>query len=130
MRACLTDMTGMRIVDLSHVQHIYVAVGRTDMRCGIDKLASIVQGKFQLDPCANAVFLFGGRRNDRFKALYWDEDGFLLLYKRLEQGRFQWPKDTEQLREITLPQFTWLMDGLSVDQPKAHKPLKGGMLFV
>ena len=100
------------------------------MRCGIDKLASIVQGKFQLDPCANAIFLFGGRRNDRVKALYWDEDGFLLLYKRLESGKFQWPKDTAQLRELSLSQFTWLMDGLSVDQPKAHKPLTGGMLFV
>ena len=53
-----------------------------------------------------------------------------MLYKRLERGKFQWPKDTEQLREITLPQFAWLMDGLCVDQPKAHKPLKGGILFV
>ena len=129
MRACLTDMTGMRIVDLSHVQHIYVAVGRTDMRCGIDKLASIVQGKFQLDPCANAIFLFGGRRNDRFKALYWDSDGFILLYKRLERGRYQWPRSQEEVLSLSPQEFRWLLEGLNIHQPKAHKPVKDIVYF-
>ena len=74
--------------DAAGIQHVYIACGYTDLRLGIDGLVSIVQTNFQLDPFANALFLFCGRRADRFKALYWDSDGFILLYKRLERGRF------------------------------------------
>ena len=58
-----------------HPQKIYIATGYTDLRCGIDGLAGIVQGEFQLDPFGDALFLFCGRRNDRIKALYWDTNG-------------------------------------------------------
>lgn len=46
----------------------------------------MVQQQFELDPFTNALFLFCGRRRDRIKGLYWEKDGFILLYKRLEQG--------------------------------------------
>ena len=65
---------------------IYIACGYTDLRRGIDGLASIVQSQFQLDPFQKMLFLFCGRRQDRIKGLYWEGDGFLLLYKRLENG--------------------------------------------
>jgi transposase len=55
------------------------------------------------------------------KALLWEGDGFLLLYKRLEGGVFQWPRTTEEVREITPQQFRWLIEGLSVDQKKVIK---------
>lgn len=74
--------------DISRAEHIYIACGHTDMRKSIDGLASIVQNNFQLDPFSNALFLFCGRRRNRLKALYWEGDGFVLLYKRLENGRF------------------------------------------
>ena len=48
-------------------------------------------------------------------------DGFVLLYKRLEKGSFQWPKSEDDVRNITQQQLRWLMEGLSIDQPKAHK---------
>ena len=66
---------------------IYIACGYTDLRRGIDGLASIVQSQFQLDPFQKMLFLFCGRRQDRIKGLYWEGDGFLLLYKRLENVR-------------------------------------------
>ena len=62
------------------------ACGYTDLRRGIDGLASIIEQQFKLDPCSDTLFLFCGRRTDRIKALYWEGDGFLLLYKRLEKG--------------------------------------------
>ena len=68
----------------------YIVCGYTDLRRGIDGLAGIVQQNFKLDVCSGAVFLFCGRRYDRIKALLWEGDGFLLLYKRLDNGRFQW----------------------------------------
>ena len=104
---------------------VYIATGYTDLRRGIDGLAAIVQGQFQLDPFANVLFLFCGRRRDRIKGLLWESNGFLLLYKRLESGTFQWPRTGEEARQLTAQQYRWLMEGLSIEQPKAHKPVTG-----
>ena len=60
---------------------IYAATGYTDLRKGIDGLAGLVQEQFQLDVFEDTLFLFCGRRNDRIKGLYWDTNGFLLMYK-------------------------------------------------
>ncbi len=67
---------------------MYIAYGYTDLRRGIDGLAAIVQQEFSLDPFTNTLFLFCGRRWDRIKALYWEGNSFILLYKRLESGSF------------------------------------------
>lgn len=74
--------------DISQADNIYLACGYTDMRKAIDGLAAIVQQNFNMDPFCNNLFLFCGRRCDRLKALYWEGDGFVLLYKRLENGKF------------------------------------------
>lgn len=107
--------------DISRAERIYIACGRTDMRKSIDGLAAIVQQNFKLDAFSNSLFLFCGRRSDRMKLLYWEGDGFVLLYKRLESGRFQWPKSEEDVRKISAQEFRWLLEGLSIDQPKAVK---------
>ena len=111
--------------DFTGADRVYLACGYTDLRQGIDGLASIVQAQFQLDPFTNTLFLFCGRRKDRIKALYWEGDGFVLLYKRLEAGTFQWPRNGAEARELTWQQYRWLMEGLSIEQPKAHRPVKG-----
>ena len=104
---------------------VYIACGYTALRRGIDGLASLVQQQFNLDSFTNTLFLFCGRRRNRIKALYWEGNGFVLLYKRLESGSFQWPRKGSEARALTLQQYRWLMEGLSVDQPKAHKPVSG-----
>ena len=104
---------------------VYLACGYTDLRRGIDGLAGLVQTQFRLDPFQNALFLFCGRRKDRIKGLYWEGDGFVLLYKRLESRSFQWPRNGEKARQLTPQQYRWLMEGLQIDQPKAHRPVSG-----
>lgn len=104
---------------------IYLACGYTDLRLGIDGLAALVEQQFELNPFEHALFLFCGRRTDRIRALYWEGDGFLLLYKRLEAGKFQWPRNGQEVQELTMQQYRWLMEGLQIDQPKAHRPLYG-----
>ena len=68
------------LTDFAGADRVYIACGYTDLRCGIDGLASIVQQQFNLDPFTNTLFLFCGRRRDRIKALYWEGNGFVLLY--------------------------------------------------
>lgn len=99
----------------------FIVCGYTDLRRGIDGLAGIVQQNFGLDPCSGSLFLFCGKRCDRIKALLWEDDGFLLLYKRLENGAFQWPRNKAEAKMITNEQYVWLMQGLSIEQPKAIK---------
>ena len=111
--------------NFKETDRVYIACGYTDLRQGIDGLAALVQQQFHLDPFSNTLFLFCGRRRDRLKALYWEGNGFLLLYKRLESGSFQWPRKESEARALTPQQYRWLMEGLSVDQPKAHKAVSG-----
>ena len=111
--------------DFTGADKVYIACGYTDLRSGIDGLASLVQTQFELDPFTNTLFLFCGRRRDRIKALYWEGNGFVLLYKRLESGSFQWPRSEAEARELTSQQYRWLMEGLQIDQPKAHKAVTG-----
>ena len=63
------------------------------MRKSFDGLMSVIRDTYQLDPYANAVYLFCGRKHNTLKALYFDKTGFVLMQKRLDQGRFQWPQD-------------------------------------
>lgn len=110
--------------DISKVEKIYIATGYTDMRRSIDGLAAIVQQNFKLDPFSHSLFLFCGTSTTRIKALYWEGDGFLLLYKRLENGNFKWPRNEQEARLLSDQQFRWLMEGLSIEQPKAVKKSK------
>lgn len=71
------------LTELLVKQTVYIVTGYTDMRRGIDGLCRIVEGKLKCDPYSADVFLFCGRNSTKMKALVWDGDGFLLLYKRL-----------------------------------------------
>jgi transposase len=113
------------LTDGIQTEHIWVACGYTDMRKSIDGLAACVQQNFKLDPFSSSLFLFCGHRSDRIKALWWEGNGFVLLYKRLETGKFQWPRDAKEVRDITPQQLRWLMEGLSINQPKAHRAANG-----
>ena len=86
------------MIDLSRVEKYYVACGYTDMRRGIDGLAAIVSQQFGAPLCEDSLFLFCGQRTDRIKVLYFSGDGYVLLYKRLNNGAFQWPRSEQELR--------------------------------
>ena len=107
------------MIDLSRVRKYYVACGYTDLRRGIDGLAAIVCQQYGRELREDSIFLFCGRRTDRIKALYYTGDGYVLLYKRLSNGAFQWPRSTQELRQLDVRSFRWLMEGLKIDQPKA-----------
>ena len=110
--------------DFTGADKVYLACGYTDLRLGIDGLAALVKQRFSLDPLENCLFLFCGRRPDRIKALLYEGDGFLLLYKRLSDGKFRWPRNEAEVKAITMQQYRWLMDGLAIEQKTVIKQTK------
>ena len=103
-------------------QNIYIVCGYTDLRSGIDKLASIIEQQAGRSPFVpDTLYLFCGRKTDRIKGLVWEKDGFLLLYKRLEQGKFQWPRSVSEVQALTPQQFRWLMEGLTIAPSRTVK---------
>lgn len=94
---------------------VYIATGYTDLRRGMEGLAAIIRFQFELDPYdKNTLFLFCGKRSDRIKGLLWEGDGFLLLYKRLDNGAFNWPRNEASAMQITSEQYRMLMKGLEI----------------
>ena len=97
--------------------------GYTDLRRGIDGLASIIKFNFQLDPYEKDIlFLFCGRRSDRIKGLVWEGDGFLLLYKRLELGGFSWPRTKEE----ALEDHTGTIPGVDAGAGRSSPDIRSG----
>ena len=101
---------------------VYLATGFTDLRRGMEGLAAIIRFQFELDPYdKDTLFLFCGKRSDRIKGLLWEGDGFLLLYKRLDNGAFSWPRTETAAMEITPEQYRMLMKGFAV---VARRPIE------
>ncbi|MBR0391416.1 MAG: IS66 family insertion sequence element accessory protein TnpB [Oscillospiraceae bacterium] len=115
--------------DYSRVQNYYIACGYTDMRRQIDGLVALVELQYKQKVNETSLYLFCGNKSDRIKALYWDGTGYVLLYKRLAEKRFQWPRNKEELKLLTAQEFRWLMEGLSIIQTKAFENGKPGSVF-
>jgi transposase len=82
---------------------VWLAGGVTDMRKGFDSLAAQAQTVLGQDPFSGHVFCFRGRRGDLVKLLWWDGDGLCLFAKRLERGRFVWPRAEEGVVVLSRP---------------------------
>lgn len=105
---------------------VYLSCGYADMRKSINGLATIVQGSFQLDLFAGALFVFCNKDKNKIKVLHWDKDGFALYYKRRERGRFCWPSinDQDKTVNVTAGDLNRLLDGLVMEQFIPHKSFK------
>lgn len=103
--------------------HIWVAAGITDLRRGFTGLSAIAQTVLEQNPFAGHVFVFRGRRGDLIKLLWWDGDGLCLFAKRLERGRFVWPKAESGAISLTRAQLSMLLEGIDWRRPaRTWKP--------
>jgi len=103
---------------------VYLHREPVDFRVGINGLAARVEGEMALSPLSGALFLFGNKHRDKVKILYWDETGFALWQKRLEEARFVWPKRlTEAVVSLTADQLQWLLAGYDITALTPHKSL-------
>ena len=95
---------------------VIIKCGKTDLRRGPTGLAALVKLSYDLDPLEEGtLFLFCGTRKDRIKGIIYDEDGWCCITKRLTDGKYQWPRNTDEARDITGERFRRLMDGFMID---------------
>lgn len=106
---------------------VWLVAGVTDMRRGFDGLSAQVQSVLCENPFCGHLFVFRGRRGDRIKVLWWDGQGLCLFYKRLEEGRFVWPRAEQGKIHLTPAQLSMLLEGIDWRMPKRSKtPEKAG----
>ena len=98
------------------IWRVVLKTGRTDLRRGIDGLKAVISLN-GMDPLEKGtLFLFCGRRNDRIRGLTFEGDGYLMITKRLSgQNRFQWPRNEEDMKNITMEQYRNLMEGFTIE---------------
>lgn len=97
---------------------VWLAVGHTDMRRGMNGLALQVQQALQRDPHAGDLYVFRGRRGDLVKILWHDGLGMSLYAKRLEGGRFIWPSPAHGAVSISAAQLSYMLEGIDWRNPQ------------
>jgi transposase len=103
---------------------IYLAAVPVDLRLGFDGLAGATRTLIRADPLSGHVFCFLNRRRDRAKLLVWSPSGFWLLFKRLERGRFQWPKappEGSRHVELSSTELALMLEGIDLGNAR-HRP--------
>ena len=109
---------------LSEISTIYIAYGATDFRKQIPALCADVKSKFNLNPYKNVAFIFCNKKRTSIKVLCYDKNGFMLAQKTLldvQKMKFQWPKNSNELKNISKKQLDWLLSGLKIEQEKSFK---------
>lgn len=101
------------------ISKFVVVCGYTDLRKSVDGLSQLVEGTYNTSPFEEGtLFLFCGRRGDRIKALLWEGNGFLMLYKRYENGSLSWPRTPKEAVNISKHEYRLLLQGLNPVRPK------------
>jgi transposase len=96
---------------------IYFATALVDMRNGVDGLRTMVEQVLKRSPNEGHLFVFVGKRRDMLKILFWDKNGYVIYFKRLERGRFQLPViDGKRVKiEMEVAQLAMLLDGIDLN---------------
>lgn len=107
------------------VQAIHIYLQPVDFRKNIDGLAAIVELELEQNPFTAGLFAFTNRKKDKVKILYWERNGFVLWYKRLEKQRFKWPKSQTDCQSQTIneEQLSWMLDGIDLSRLTPHNTL-------
>jgi transposase len=106
---------------------VWLAVGRTDMRRGMNGLALQVQQALGRDPHGGDLYVFRGARGDLLKVLWHDGIGMSLYAKRLEKGRFTWPSPADGIVGVSASQLAYMLDGIDWRNPRhSWRPTSAG----
>jgi transposase len=111
------------MLSLGTGQRYFLYAGVADMRKGFDGLSGLVLSEMNGDPLSGDVFIFVNRRRNRMKLLVWDRSGFVLWYKRLEQGTFELPRPAEGSQAVYLnwQKLVLILEGVKLDSVVQRK---------
>ena len=110
----------------SQAVRVVIATKPVDFRKGHDGLAALAERELELDPYSGIIVVFRAKRGDRIKVLLWDGSGLVLCYKRLEQGKFAWPKVQDGVMRLSKGQFEALFEGLDWRRVMARRTRRPG----
>ena len=112
----MIGLPSLAALDHSTATRIWLATQPADMRCGFDRLAELAQVVTNQNPMDGHLFLFRSRHGDRLKILLWERDGFVLWYKRLEEGVFKLPRFDEGTKSVELraSELAMMLDGIDL----------------
>jgi transposase len=112
---------GVGVIDW-HDMPVYLHRQPVDFRKSINGLSALVEQELKLSPFLNALFVFGCKRRNKIKVLYWDKTGFCLWYKRLEKDKFKWPRSMgDDVLLLDKEQFEWLLRGFDIQKMRPHR---------
>lgn len=97
---------------------VYLAVKPLDMRRSFDGLSVYIQSYLKMNPLKDGLFIFRNKTGDKVKLIYWHRNGLVIVYKRLEQGRFKWPKSDQASMSLTRQELELLLDGIDLSKLK------------
>ena len=100
---------------------IWLATRATDLRQSFDSVAELVRQQLQSAPRSGQLFVFRNQRADRGKLLSGDEDGFVILYKRLEAGTLRFPTAAPAGVEIRAADLQMLLDGVDLESVRRQR---------
>jgi len=112
------------MISISDDIQIMICTQPIDMRKQINGLILLVVDTLKQNPQAKQMFLFYGKSKDKIKAILWDNNGFILLYKKLEKGKFIFPQDIHSPIEINNDLLQILLRGFDFYRLKYQPELK------
>lgn len=106
---------------LSHFEGIFLCRDYTDMRKGANGLAVKIEQELHQSLFERHIFVFTNRTRTTVKMLYWDNTGFAVWHKRLEQATFKWPlREETKVVRLSQQQIAWLLEGYDISKMKPH----------
>jgi len=119
----MISLPSLSQLDRASSTRIWLCTGPTDMRRGFDRLAEQAHTVTRQDPQSGHLFVFRSRGGDRLKLLHWDRDGYILWYKRLEEGTFKLPKlnGAQPSVELRASELAMILDGIDLASVKRVK---------
>ena len=105
---------------LSSVGEVYLHLGVSDKRLGVDRLAITIEEELLLKVISGGIFVFVSRTRKKIKLLYWDRDGYAVWMKRLEAGVFRLDKG-KSYDKITGVDLELLLSGVELKRIKFAK---------
>src|SRR5262245_11130891 len=111
------------MLNLPSVVKIYLHATSVNLHYSFDRLSGIVRDEMGRDPLSGHLFVFRNRRGDRVKLLYWDDDGWIIFYKRLERGVFKFPVVSPETRavQVSVTDLSLLLWGIDSGSVRRHK---------